>query len=73
MPEESDLALETLLAVRAETAPALSEQLLRRCYAIQKSHQFSTERAQSANAMLRLIDEQVTALMTSATREGTNQ
>lgn len=60
MTESSDdLALETLLAVRAEIAPDLDEQLLRSCYALQKKHQFDRERSQSAQAMDRLIEDRV--------------
>ena len=55
--EEEDLALETLLAVRQEVAPELSESLLRQCYAIQRRHQFNSDRVQSATAMDRLIDQ----------------
>jgi hypothetical protein len=57
MDIDDDLALQTLLAVRAEIAPDLSEMILRRCYAIQKKYQFNDDRAQSAAAMERLIDE----------------
>jgi hypothetical protein len=55
-PSEDDLALQTLLAVAEETAPTLDATLLRQCYAIQKKHQFSEDRTQSATAMERLID-----------------
>lgn len=65
MTESDDLALQTLLAVRAETAPDVDEALLRACYAVQRRHQFSSDRAQSSVAMERLIDEAVDA----ATRE----
>lgn len=60
-PEEEDLALETLLAVRAEIAPELSETLLKQCYAIQRRHQFSDDRAQPHSAMERLIDQALDA------------
>lgn len=59
MDSDDDLALQTLLAARAEIAPALSETILRLCYAIQKKHQFSEDRAQPAAAMERLIDDAV--------------
>lgn len=61
MSESDDLALQTLLAVRAELAPDVDEALLRACYAVQRRHQFSRERAQSSIAMERLIDEAVDA------------
>lgn len=59
MDSDDDMALQTLLAARAEVAPALDEKILRLCYAIQKKHQFSDDRAQPAAAMERLIDEAV--------------
>ena len=57
--DESDLALQTLLAVRSDVSPNLDEGLLRLCYAIQKKYQFSEDRTMSASAMERLIDEKV--------------
>ena len=68
MDIDDDLALQTLLAVRAEVAPDLNEMILRRCYAIQKKHQFNDDRAQSAAAMERLIDEFLTTLPTTASK-----
>lgn len=59
---EEDLTLETLLSVREALCPNLDEDLLRQCYLIQKRFQFSEDRSISANAMERLIDEQVKAL-----------
>jgi hypothetical protein len=63
-----DLALQTLLAVSAETLPGIDEQLLRQCYAIQKKHQFSADRTQSASAMERLIDAKIATLATEPTK-----
>ncbi len=57
MTENSDLALETLLAVRAEVAPHLDEQLVRSCYAIQKKHQFDKDRGVAVQTMEHLIEE----------------
>jgi hypothetical protein len=68
MSEVNDLALETLMAVRAEVAPDLDEDLLRSCYAIQRRHQFSEDRTQPAAAMERLIDEAMTAAPTGGAR-----
>jgi hypothetical protein len=59
--ESDDLALQTLLAVRAEIAPNVDEALLRACYAVQRRHQFNRGQAQSSVAMERLIDEAVDA------------
>ncbi len=53
---DDDLALQTLLSVRAEIAPHLDEKLLRLCYQIQRKHQFSGERAVSSKAMEDIID-----------------
>ncbi len=57
--EREDLALQTLLAAKLEIAPHLDEDLLRKCYAIQKKYQFSDDRSMSASAMERLIDAKV--------------
>lgn len=61
MSDSDDLALQTLLAVRAEVAPNVDEVLLRACYAVQRRHQFNSDRTQSSVAMERLIDEAVDA------------
>ena len=39
----ADHALDVLLAVRAQIAPELPEELLRHCYAIQKQFQFDRD------------------------------
>lgn len=62
MSDQEDLALQTLLAVRAEIAPDVDEDLLKNCYAIQKRHQFNSDRTQSSVAMERLIDDDVAAV-----------
>jgi hypothetical protein len=59
--QDDDLALQTLLAVRAEVAPGLDEKLLRQCYQVQRKHQFSGERVVSSKAMEDLIDAVLTA------------
>ena len=64
--EDEDLALQTLLTVRADVTPQVSEALLRSCYAIQRRHQFSEDRAQSFAAMERLIDEAVAEIASTA-------
>jgi hypothetical protein len=58
---DDDLALQTLMSVRAEIAPDLDEQMLRQCYAVQREHQFSADRVQPSRALERLIDEAVNA------------
>ena len=70
MENSDDLALETLLAIRAEIAPDLDEDLLRRCYEIQKKHQFSRDRSHSAQAMGRLIEEHMNTLEPSSSETG---
>ena len=71
MENSDDLAIETLLAVGAQLAPDLEIDLLKRCYAIQKAHQFALDRSQSAHAMDRLIEERVNTLIsTDDRREG---
>jgi hypothetical protein len=61
MSDNDDLALSTLLSIRAEIAPDLDEDLLKKAYAIQRRYQFSDDHAQSSAAMERLIDEAVNA------------
>lgn len=60
---EEDLAFDTLRVVRAELTPDLDAQIVEDCYAIQKSHQFHTDRSTSAQLMDRLIDDYVDAIM----------
>jgi len=68
---ENDLALETLLSVRADLAPDLDERLLRSCYAVQKKHQFDRDRGLSSQAMDRLMDDQVGAVVANPRPKGT--
>jgi hypothetical protein len=68
MDSDDDLALQTLLAARGEVAPGLDEAILRLCYSIQRKHQFSEDRAQSAAAMERLIDEAVAAVPATSSK-----
>ena len=65
---EEDLALHTLLTVRAEIAPDLEEETLCQCYAIQKKHQFNNDRTQSSSAMERLIDLKIESLAGESNR-----
>ena len=58
-----DLVLDTLLAIRKEVAPDLNEQLVRSCYAIQKKHQFDRDHALPTQAMDRLIEQRVDAVV----------
>ncbi|MCG3773276.1 MAG: hypothetical protein JW395_0081 [Nitrospira sp.] len=70
MENSDDLAMETLLAVRAEIAPNLSESLLRKCYEIQVKNQFARDRSSSVQGMDRLIDDLVDAIASGADPEG---
>jgi hypothetical protein len=70
MSAEEDLALETLLSVRAQNSSQVDEHLLRQCYSIQKRHQFSRDRTYSTNAMDRLIAEAVEILTSKAAQGG---
>lgn len=70
MEDSGDLALETLLAVRAEIAPDIDEELLRKCYEIQKKQQFSSDRSQSTQIMERLIEEHLNTLVASSIEKG---
>jgi uncharacterized protein (DUF927 family) len=65
-PDEEDLALQTLLAIRSESVSELDEALLRQCYAIQRKHQFNADRSQSSAAMERLLDEAVNKVTSEA-------
>lgn len=64
MIEESgpDIALEILLSLRLEVAPDLPEDLIRACYFVQKSNQFTSDRSQPMAEMERLIEAEVEKL-----------
>ena len=64
---EDDLGFDTIRAVRAELAPDLAAQLVEQCYAIQKAHQFNSDRTVSAQLMDRLIEEYVDTQMAEGT------
>lgn len=61
MDEDEDLALTTLMSVRADVAPDLDPEVLMKAYAIQRRHQFNDDHAQSSAAMERLIDDAVSS------------
>lgn len=64
---EDDLALTTLMEIRALEVPDLDEALLRTCYNIQKKHQFDEARGSSAQSMDRLIEEALGPISESKT------
>ena len=59
MSDESELGLETLLAVKTELGVDLDDELLETCFAIQKKYQFNHDRTLSTQAMDRLIEDRV--------------
>lgn len=59
MPNDIELGLETLLAVRADLEADLDIDLINACFEIQKKYQFSHDRVLSKNAMDRIIEEHV--------------
>lgn len=59
MPDDKELGLETLLAVRTELGLDLDDDLLEACFEIQKKYQFNHDRTLSTQAMDRLIEDRV--------------
>ncbi|WP_281019568.1 DNA modification system-associated small protein [Minwuia sp. IMCC3077] len=59
MSDDSELGLETLLAVKAELGVDLDDELLEACFEIQKKYQFNHDRTLSTQAMDRLIEDRV--------------
>jgi hypothetical protein len=65
-----DLALETLLSVKADIAPEVDAKLLANCYETQKKHQFDQDRGPSTQAMERLIEEEVARIVARDSSKG---
>jgi len=55
--EVNNMALETLLSAARDVAPEIPEDLLRRVFALQKTHQFDAERGVSLQELQRLLDD----------------
>ena len=55
----SEIGLEVILSVKSELDIDLDEDFIRKCFEIQKKHQFSHERAIPIQDIERLIDEYV--------------
>lgn len=53
---ENDIALSTLIAARESIAPNLDNDIVQKCYLIQKKYQFSDDRSLSLAAMERLVE-----------------
>ena len=70
MPNENELGLETLLAVRAQLGVDIDDNLLKQCFAIQRKHQFSPDRVQSSQAMDKLVDAHVEKMSKPAPQGG---
>lgn len=64
----NDLALEALLAVKRDVAPELDEDLLIKCYELQKKHQFDRDRQPCSLAMDRLVEDEVSKLVLAASK-----
>lgn len=59
MPDDYDLGLQTLFAVRTKMGVDLDDDLLKACFDIQKKYQFNHDRTLSTQAMDRLIEDRV--------------
>ena len=59
MPDDQELGLETLLAVKTELGVDLDDDLLEACFEIQKKYQFNHDRTLSTQAIDRLIEDRV--------------
>lgn len=55
--EASDIGLDTLLLVARDIAPDVPEELLRRVFALQRTHQFDAERDISLQDLQRALDD----------------
>ena len=70
MSDDSELGLETLLAVKTELGVDLDADLLEACFAIQKKYQFNHDRTLSTQAMDRLIEDRVEKTSGKQTEDG---
>lgn len=59
MPNDKELGLETLLAVKAELGVDLDTDLINACFEIQKKYQFNHDKTLSTTAMNTLIEKYV--------------
>ena len=57
MSDDRELGLETLLEVRTKLGISLDDNLLTKCFKIQKKYQFNQDRTLSKQAMDRLIED----------------
>lgn len=70
MSDDSELGLETLLAVEAELGVDLDADFLEACFEIQKKYQFNHDRTLSTQAMDRLIEDRVEKTGGKQTEDG---
>jgi Small protein found in certain Dnd DNA modification systems len=70
MPDDNELGLETLLAVKTDLGVDLDDDLLEACFEIQKKYQFNHDRALSTQAMDRLIEDRVEKAGGKQTEDG---
>ena len=62
MSENSEeMALDALLAAKAETAPELDKEIIRRAYAIERAHQFDDAREVPLKRLQKLVEDLVAA------------
>jgi len=70
MLDDCELGLEMLLAVKAEMAVDLDDELLHACFEIQKKYQYSHDRTLSTQAMDRIIEDRVEKIGRKQTEDG---
>ena len=59
MSNKHELGLEVILEVKSELGIDIDEDLLKRCFELQRDHQFDHDRTRSMQEMRNLIDEYV--------------
>lgn len=67
---KSDIALEVLIALGAEVAPNLPEEIIRACYFVQKNNQFTSDLSIPVSEMEKLIDAEVERLSAESGDQG---
>ena len=70
MPDDNELGLQTLLAVKTDLGVELDDNLLEACFEIQKKYQFNHDRTLSNQAMDRLIEDCVEKASSKQTKDG---
>ena len=70
MPDDNELGLQMLLAVKIDLGVDLDDNLLEACFEIQKKYQFNHDRTLSNQAMDRLIEDCVEKASSKQTKDG---